>query len=156
MEAVTHLIAIVALIEAQSENLVLSYMVVSRCLAQKKLKAFKFDAMVIEAPRAKDENEESHRRVVGTLDHVLDAESCGVHTTRPSHQVKRQEIAAVGNVPRKEEKAIYKMVKTPFDVIGARTESRRAEKQLLLRHNTDEIEKMKQYARRFKSGREVV
>ncbi|ETP36930.1 hypothetical protein F442_15207 [Phytophthora nicotianae P10297] len=73
MEAVTHLIAIVALIEAQSENLVLSYMVVSRCLAQKKLKAFKFDAMVIEAPRAKDENEESHRRVVGTLDHVLDA-----------------------------------------------------------------------------------
>ncbi|ETO67735.1 hypothetical protein F444_15371 [Phytophthora nicotianae P1976] len=143
MEAVTHLIAIVALIEAQSENLVLSYMVVSRFLAQKKLKAFKFDAMVIEAPRAKDENEESHRRVVGTLDHVLDA-------------VKRQEIAAVGNVPRKEEKAIYKMVKTPFDVIGARTESRRAEKQLLLRHNTDEIEKMKQYARRFKSGREVV
>ncbi|ETL85877.1 hypothetical protein L917_14641 [Phytophthora nicotianae] len=73
MEAVTHLIAIVALIEAQSENLVLSYMVVSRFLAQKKLKAFKFDAMVIEAPRAKDENEESHRRVVGTLDHVLDA-----------------------------------------------------------------------------------
>ncbi|ETL32616.1 hypothetical protein L916_14826 [Phytophthora nicotianae] len=176
MEAVTHLIAIVALIEAQSENLVLSYMVVSRCLAQKKLKAFKFDAMVIEAPRAKDENEESHRRVVGTLDHVLDAgKTClkrtllhykhgspksrrklwrAYYSTLPPSQAPRN--CCCWQCPRKEEKAIYKMVKTPFDVIGARTESRRAEKQLLLRHNTDEIEKMKQYARRFKSGREVV
>ncbi|ETK79010.1 hypothetical protein F441_15373 [Phytophthora nicotianae CJ01A1] len=71
MEAVTHCIANIALVEAQSENLVLSYMVVFRRLTENKLKSFKFDAMAIEAPRAKDANESSHRRVVRTLDQLL-------------------------------------------------------------------------------------
>eukprot|EP00644_Phytophthora_capsici_P002823 jgi/Phyca11/124945/e_gw1.55.260.1 len=73
MEAVTHFIANLALVEVQSENLVSSYMVVFRRLAEKKLKSFKFDTMVIEAPRAKDGNEASHRRVVRKLDQFTEA-----------------------------------------------------------------------------------
>ncbi|OWZ02320.1 hypothetical protein PHMEG_00026136 [Phytophthora megakarya] len=68
MEAGTHFIANLALVEAQSENLVSSYMVVFRRLAEKKLKSFQFETMVVEAPRATDANEASHRRQVKTLD----------------------------------------------------------------------------------------
>ncbi|KAG1685733.1 hypothetical protein DVH05_008924 [Phytophthora capsici] len=68
MEAVTNFIAELALVEVQSENLVSSYMVVFRRLAEKKLKSYKFDAKVIEAPGAKDANEDSHRREVKKLD----------------------------------------------------------------------------------------
>lgn len=52
-EVVTHFIANLALVEIHSENWVSSYMVVFRRLPRKKLKFFKFDAMVIGVPRAK-------------------------------------------------------------------------------------------------------
>lgn len=74
MKAVTNFIANLALVEAQNENLVSSYMVVFRRLAEKKLKAFKFDGMALEAPGAKDANEVSHRRVVKRLDQFSDAD----------------------------------------------------------------------------------
>ncbi|ETO67546.1 hypothetical protein F444_15544 [Phytophthora nicotianae P1976] len=116
MEAVTHCIANIALVEAQSENLVLSYMVVFRRLTENKLKSFKFDAMAIEAPRAKDANESSHRRVVRTLDQFSEAgaitqgdkggNSCVLLDPRTKSSAKK--IAVVGDIPRKEEKAIYK------------------------------------------------
>ncbi|OWY98332.1 hypothetical protein PHMEG_00030928 [Phytophthora megakarya] len=67
MEAVTHFIANLALAGAPNESLVSSYMVIFRCLAEKKLKSFKFEAMVIRAPGAKDDNEASHRREVKTI-----------------------------------------------------------------------------------------
>ncbi|ETO76582.1 hypothetical protein F444_08061 [Phytophthora nicotianae P1976] len=73
MEAVTHFIANLALVETQSENLVSSYMVVFRRLAENKLKAFKFERMAIEAPGAKSANEASHRRVLRTHDQFSDA-----------------------------------------------------------------------------------
>ncbi|KAI9980675.1 hypothetical protein PInf_009991 [Phytophthora infestans] len=129
MEAVTHFIANLALVEVQSENLVSSYMVVFRRLAEKKLKSFKFDTMVIEAPRAKDGNEASHRRVVRKLDQftvagksclrstLLQLQSRFPKVTReamvcilldPRTKSSAKKIAAVGNVSRKEEKATYK------------------------------------------------
>ncbi|KAG1695049.1 hypothetical protein DVH05_020977 [Phytophthora capsici] len=129
MESVTHFIANLALVEAQSENLVSSYMVVFRRLAEKKLKSFKFDAMVIEAPRAKDGNETSHRRVVRRLDQFSEAGKTCLRRTLlqlqarfpkvtkeamacilldPRTKSSAKKIAAVGDIPRKEEKAIYK------------------------------------------------
>ncbi|KUF86941.1 hypothetical protein AM587_10004573 [Phytophthora nicotianae] len=129
MEAVTHCIANIALVEAQSENLVSSYMVVFRRLTENKLKSFKFDAMAIEAPRAKDASESSHRRVVRTLDQFSEAgKTCLRRTllqlqarlpkvTReviacvlldPRTKSSAKKIAVVGDIPRKEEKAIYK------------------------------------------------
>ncbi|KAG1697093.1 hypothetical protein DVH05_017479 [Phytophthora capsici] len=129
MEAVTHFIANLALVEVQSENLVSSYMVVFRRLAEKKLKSFKFDTMVIEAPRAKDGNEASHRRVVRKLDQFTeDGKTCLRRTLLqlqsrfpkvtkeamvcilldPRTKSSAKKIAAVGNVSRKEEKATYK------------------------------------------------
>ncbi|KAG1707329.1 hypothetical protein DVH05_026521 [Phytophthora capsici] len=118
MEAVTHFIANLALIETQSENLVSSYMVVFRRLAEKKLKSFKFDAMVLEAPRAKDANEASHHRAVKTLGQFSEAGKTCLRRTLLQLQARftkvtkeaiaAKKIAAVGNVPRKEEKAIYK------------------------------------------------
>lgn len=69
MEAVTHCIANLAMVEAQSENLVSSYMVVLQRLAENKLK---FKVMAVEAPRATDANESSPRRVVRTLDQFSD------------------------------------------------------------------------------------
>ncbi|OWZ04495.1 hypothetical protein PHMEG_00023591 [Phytophthora megakarya] len=62
MEAATRFIANLALAGAPNESLISSYMVVFRCLAEKKLKSFKFEAMVIETPRAKDDNEASYGR----------------------------------------------------------------------------------------------
>ncbi|KAG2783688.1 hypothetical protein PC129_g16379 [Phytophthora cactorum] len=129
MEAVTSCVAKLALSEAQSENLVSSYMVVFRRPAENKLKAFKFEAMAIEPPRAKDANEASRRRVTRTLDQFSDpgktclkrtllqlqarfpkvtkeAKTCILLDPRTKSSAKR--IAAVGNVPRKEEKDIYK------------------------------------------------
>ncbi|ETL77643.1 hypothetical protein L917_21416 [Phytophthora nicotianae] len=142
MVAVTHFIANLALIESQSENLVPSYMVVFRRLAEKKLKSFKFDAMVVEAPRAKDANEASHCRAVKTLDQFSEAgkaslrrallqlqarfpkvtkEAMACILLDPRTKSSAKKIAAVGNIPRKEEKAIYKTssllsqdVNTPF------------------------------------------
>ncbi|POM63904.1 hypothetical protein PHPALM_20637 [Phytophthora palmivora] len=64
IEAVTSFISSLALVETQSKNLVSSYMVVFRRLAETKLKSVKFDAMAMETPRSKDANESSHRRVV--------------------------------------------------------------------------------------------
>ncbi|KAG6958289.1 hypothetical protein JG687_00009478 [Phytophthora cactorum] len=58
MEAVTFFIASLALVEAQSENLVSSCMVVFRRLAEKKPKSFKFKVMATEAPRVKDETKQ--------------------------------------------------------------------------------------------------
>ncbi|ETP00372.1 hypothetical protein F441_22208, partial [Phytophthora nicotianae CJ01A1] len=131
MVAVTHFIANLALIETQSENLVSSYMVVFRRLAEKKLKSFKFDAMVVEAPRAKDANEASHCRAVKTLDQFSEAgkaslrrallqlqarfpkvtkEAMACILLDPRTKSSAKKIAAVGNIPRKEEKAIYKTV----------------------------------------------
>ncbi|ETO59338.1 hypothetical protein F444_22296 [Phytophthora nicotianae P1976] len=129
MVAVTHFIANLALIETQSENLVSSYMVVFRRLAEKKLKSFKFDAMVVEAPRAKDANEASHCRAVKTLDQFSEAGKTSLRRTLlqlqarfpkvtkeamacilldPRTKSSAKKIAAVGNIPRKEEKSIYK------------------------------------------------
>ncbi|KAG1687186.1 hypothetical protein DVH05_005353 [Phytophthora capsici] len=129
MESVTHFIANLALVEAQSENLVSSYMVVFRRLAEKKLKSFKFDAMVIETPRTKDGNETSHRRVVRRLDQFSEAGKTCLRRTLlqlqarfpkvtkeamacilldPRTKSSAKKIAAVGDIPRKEEKAIYK------------------------------------------------
>eukprot|EP00644_Phytophthora_capsici_P013868 jgi/Phyca11/120167/e_gw1.40.370.1 len=129
MEAATNLIANLALVEVQSENLVSSYMVVFRRLAENKLKAFKFEIMAIEAPGAKDANEASHRRVPRTRDQLSDAgktclrrtllqlqaripkvttESMACVLLDPRTKSSAKKIAAVGNIPRKEEKAIYK------------------------------------------------
>ncbi|KAI9996870.1 hypothetical protein PInf_000133 [Phytophthora infestans] len=73
MEAATNFIANLTLVEVQSENLVSSYMVMFRRLAENKLKSFKFEAMAIEAPGAKDASEASHRRVTRTRDQFSDA-----------------------------------------------------------------------------------
>ncbi|KUF95930.1 Cysteine synthase [Phytophthora nicotianae] len=128
MEAATLYIANLALVESQSESLVSSYMVVFRRLAEKRLKSFKFQMMVIEAPKAKDENETTHRRVERTLDQfseqgkiclrrtllqlqarfpkvTKESMACVLLDPRTKHAAKK--IAAVGNVSRKEEKAIY-------------------------------------------------
>ncbi|ETM97385.1 hypothetical protein PPTG_20383 [Phytophthora nicotianae INRA-310] len=101
-------------------------MVVFRCLAEKKIKSLKFDTMVIEAPRAKDEKEVSHRRVVMMLDQLADAGKTylkimllqlqarfpkatkGVMLLDPRTKSSAKKIAAVGNFSHKEEKAIYK------------------------------------------------
>ncbi|KAI9997735.1 hypothetical protein PInf_001666 [Phytophthora infestans] len=74
----------VALVEVQSENLVSSYMVVFRRLAENKLKSFKFEAMAIEAPGAKDASEASRRRVTRTRDQFLDAVYCSSPFSSPS------------------------------------------------------------------------
>ncbi|ETO99676.1 hypothetical protein F441_22908 [Phytophthora nicotianae CJ01A1] len=129
MEAVTNFIANLALVEAQNENLVSSYMVVFRRLAENKLKAFKFDRMAIEAPGAKDANEATHRRVVRTQDQFSEAGKTCLRRTLlqlqarfpkvtkeamacvlldPRTKSSAKKIAAVGDIPRKEEKAIYK------------------------------------------------
>ncbi|KAG6962521.1 hypothetical protein JG688_00008547, partial [Phytophthora aleatoria] len=50
MGATTNFIPNLPLAEMQSENLVSSYMVEFRRLAENKLKAFKFEVMAIEAP----------------------------------------------------------------------------------------------------------
>ncbi|KAI9981283.1 hypothetical protein PInf_008936 [Phytophthora infestans] len=104
-------------------------MVVFRRLAKKKLKSFKLDAMVVKAPRAKDTNEASHRRAVKTIGQFSkagktclrrtllqlqarfpkvtnEAMACILFDPRTKSSAKK--IAAVGNVPRKEEKATYK------------------------------------------------
>ncbi|KAG6975405.1 hypothetical protein JG688_00002408 [Phytophthora aleatoria] len=60
MEAATLNIANLALVDAQSQNLVSSDMVVFRRLAEKNLK---FQQMAIEAQSSKEENETTHRRV---------------------------------------------------------------------------------------------
>ncbi|GMF29836.1 unnamed protein product [Phytophthora lilii] len=120
------LISGLALVETQSENMVLSYMVVFRRLADNKLKSFKFDAMAIEAPRSRDANESSHRRVVRTQQQFYDAgKTCPRRTLLqlqarfpkvskacvlldPRIKSSAKKIAADRNIPRKEEKAIYK------------------------------------------------
>ncbi|KAF1778083.1 hypothetical protein GQ600_12387 [Phytophthora cactorum] len=73
MEATTNFISNLALVEMQSKTLVSSYMVVFRRLADNKRNAFKFEAMAIGAPGAKDANEASPRRVVRTRDQFSDA-----------------------------------------------------------------------------------
>ncbi|KAG6950165.1 hypothetical protein JG688_00014283, partial [Phytophthora aleatoria] len=93
------------------------------------MKAFKFEAMAIEPLRANNANEASHGRVARTLDQFCDpgktclkrtlvqlqarfpqvtkeAKACILLDPPTKSSAKR--IAAVGNVPRKEEKAIYK------------------------------------------------
>ncbi|POM79081.1 Hypothetical protein PHPALM_3318 [Phytophthora palmivora] len=103
--------------------------VVFRRLAETKLKSFKFDAMVMEAPRSNDANESSHRRVVRTRQQFSDAGKTCLRWTLlqlqarfpklakesmicilldPRTKSRAKKIAAVGSIPRKEEKAIYK------------------------------------------------
>ncbi|EEY61522.1 uncharacterized protein PITG_01836 [Phytophthora infestans T30-4] len=129
MEAVTSFVARLALVEAQSENLVSSYMGFFRRLAEKKLKSYKFDAMAIEPSRAKEANEDSHRRYVKTqaqffgpgktcLRRTLlqlqarfprvtkEAMLCVLLDPRTKSSAKK--LAADSSIPRKEEKAVYK------------------------------------------------
>ncbi|KAI9992242.1 hypothetical protein PInf_017627 [Phytophthora infestans] len=115
--------------DQDSENLVSSYMVVFRRLAENKLEAFKFESMAIEAPGAKDASEASRRRATRTRDQFSDAgktclrrtlmqlqarfpkvitESMACVLLVPRTKSSAKKIAAVGNIPRKEEKAIYK------------------------------------------------
>ncbi|KAG1686410.1 hypothetical protein DVH05_006612 [Phytophthora capsici] len=123
MEAVTNFIAELALVEVQSENLVSSYMVVFRRLAEKKLKSYKFDAMAIEAPGSKDANEDSHRHQFSAAGKtclkrtllqlqarfptvIKEAMACVLLDPRTKSSAKK--IAAVGHISRQEENAIYK------------------------------------------------
>ncbi|OWZ01418.1 hypothetical protein PHMEG_00027196, partial [Phytophthora megakarya] len=97
--------------------------------AEKKLKSFKFETMVVKAPRAKDANEASHRRQVKTLDQfseagktclrrtLLELQSSFPKMTKeamacvlldPRTKASTKKMCAVGNISRKEEKAIYK------------------------------------------------
>ncbi|KAE9092206.1 hypothetical protein PF006_g24753 [Phytophthora fragariae] len=129
MEAVTNFVASLALVETQSENLVSSYMVVFRRLAENKLKSFKFEAMAIEPPRSKYANEESHRRFVRTQEQLSQgAKTCLRRTLLqlqarfpkvmkeaitcvpldPRTKSSAKKIAAVGDIPRRAEKTIYK------------------------------------------------
>ncbi|KAG1686027.1 hypothetical protein DVH05_007207 [Phytophthora capsici] len=85
--------------------------------------------MAIEAPGAKDANEASHRRVPRTRDQLSDAgktclrrtllqlqarfpkvttESMACVLLDPRTKPSAKKVVAVGNIPRKEEKAIYK------------------------------------------------
>jgi hypothetical protein len=129
MEAVSHFIADLALVEVQSADLVSSYMVVFRRLAENKLKSFKFDAMAVEAPQSRDGNEASHRRVVRTLDQFSEAgktclkrtllqlqarfpkvtkEAMACVLLDPRTKSSAKKISAAGNTSRAEEKAVYK------------------------------------------------
>ncbi|GMF15904.1 unnamed protein product [Phytophthora fragariaefolia] len=128
IEAVTNFISSLALVETQSENLVSSYMVVFRRLAETKVKSFRFDAMAMEAPRSKDANESSHRRVLRTQQQFSAGKTCLRRAlfqlqarypavTKesmicillvPRTKSSAKKIVAVGNIPRKEEKVIYK------------------------------------------------
>ncbi|KAF1775387.1 hypothetical protein GQ600_26321 [Phytophthora cactorum] len=241
MEAVTFFIASLALVEAQSENLVSSCMVVFRRLAEKKPKSFKFKVMATEAPRVKDETKQvntglygrwtnylplarhEHRQVFAQMakqdniplsqppssqSSLLSQESTSplsslsstgwdeedellleapIRTSNTNDEVKESEIKARANVVMKEwlglepewleyfrdegevqlpsstllarihvgkisSSAFHgRVFSTGGIVMGplrTRTESRRAEKQLLLRHNGDDIVKMKQDVRK--------
>ncbi|KAG2769019.1 hypothetical protein PC116_g8669 [Phytophthora cactorum] len=129
MEATTNFISNLALVEMQSKTLVSSYMVVFRRLADNKRNAFKFEAMAIGAPGAKDANEASPRRVVRTRDQFSDAgeiflrrtllqlqarfskvttESMACVLVDPRTKSSAKKIADAGDIPRKEEKAMYK------------------------------------------------
>ncbi|KAF1786810.1 hypothetical protein GQ600_7780 [Phytophthora cactorum] len=107
IEATTNFIANLSLVEMQSDNLVSSYMVVSRRLADNKLKAFKFEAMAIEAPGAKDGMEQSSPGFACAIfqgNHRVD----GVRLLDPRIKSSAKKIAVRRDIPRKEEKAMYK------------------------------------------------
>ncbi|POM81552.1 Hypothetical protein PHPALM_460 [Phytophthora palmivora] len=110
IEAVTNFIASLALVEAQSENLVASCMVVFRRLADNKLNSCKFETMAIEAPLLRCQRRKSSMsdKEFSDTEKTLTKESiaCILLDPRTKSSVKR--IAAVGNIPRKGEKTIYK------------------------------------------------
>ncbi|RAW30034.1 hypothetical protein PC110_g13594 [Phytophthora cactorum] len=129
METATNCIAHLALVEIQSDNTLSSYVVVFRRLAENNLKAFKFEAMATEAPGAKDANEARHHRVLRTRSQFSDAGrtclkltllqlqgrfpkvstevmACILLDPRTKSRAKR--IAVIGDIPCKEEKAMYK------------------------------------------------
>ncbi|KAG6977017.1 hypothetical protein JG688_00000818 [Phytophthora aleatoria] len=108
MEAATNFIVNLALVEMQSENLVSSYRVVFRRLAENKLKAFKFEVIAIEPPVAKDANEASHLRVLQARFSNVTTESMACVLLDPRTKSSAKKIAAVGDIPRKEEKAMDK------------------------------------------------
>ncbi|RAW36881.1 hypothetical protein PC110_g6832 [Phytophthora cactorum] len=125
MEATTLNIANLALVDAQNQNLVSSDMVVFRRPAEKNLK---FQQMAIEAQSSKEGNETTHRRVQRMRDQFSDPgktclkrtllqlqarfpkvtrESMAYLLLDPRMKHAAKTIATVGNVPRKEEKALY-------------------------------------------------
>ncbi|KAG6967371.1 hypothetical protein JG688_00006338 [Phytophthora aleatoria] len=108
MEAATNFIAHLALVEIQSDNLVSSYVVVFRRLAENNLKAFKFEAMATEAPGAKDANEARHRRVLQARFPKVSTEVMACILLDPRTKSSAKRIAAIGDIPCKEEKAMYK------------------------------------------------
>lgn len=127
MEAITNFIANLALVEAQSENLVSFYMVVFHRFAENKIKSFKFDTMVIEAPQSIEEINDSSQTAedAGKFSYVgkiclrrtllqlqerfpkvtREAMACVLLNPRTKSSAKK--IAAVGNILRKYEKALY-------------------------------------------------
>ncbi|RAW40398.1 hypothetical protein PC110_g3410 [Phytophthora cactorum] len=145
MEAVTFFIASLALVEAQSENLVSSCMVVFRRLAEKKPKSFKFKVMATEAPRVKDETKQVNTGLYGRWTNYLPL-------ARREVQLPSSTLLARIHVGKISSSAFHgRVFSTGGIVMGplrTRTESRRAEKQLLLRHNRDDIVKMKQDVRK--------
>ncbi|POM70972.1 Hypothetical protein PHPALM_12524 [Phytophthora palmivora] len=115
MEAVTNFIASLAIVEAQIENLVASYMVVfrqfdgyrsssiERCQRSKSSTSNKDSGSVLRCWEDLSQKD----TIAGALS-KRDEGGDDMHTAQSRTKSNTKRIAAVGNIPRKEEKAIYK------------------------------------------------